>query len=83
MRNPGGYGIITDINGNITEHDTFTCHHCNRMRPLKVGEAPEWMCKHCEKFICNDCVGKGCKTWEDQLKIIEDRYHSRRMFEAL
>ncbi len=62
------------LNGLAEEYDLYTCGHCQfqmRIAPPKdprivVPIAPQ--CNGCGKFICNQCYGKGCKTWEKQME---------------
>lgn len=84
MRNPGGYAIITDPGCGVTEQDSFTCHHCNRIVFVKPKCSPSdlgGLCKTCMKFICPHCVNKGnCDPWEEQMKRAEASYHARRSY---
>lgn len=79
MRNPGGYGIITDrLDGKITEErDTFTCGHCQFVVEVKPFQDPAslgGLCKICMKLICPPCYGKDrCRPWEKALEKSESR----------
>lgn len=67
MRNPQGYGVITDpAFSQPIEHDTFTCGHCNRIvivPPKFNGEAmPGGFCRGCSGFMCENCTK--AREWE-------------------
>lgn len=77
MRNPLGYGILCTEDGQIQEHDTFTCFHCNSIvvvKPLMKPEDLGGMCKVCMKLTCPACTSVGsCTPWEKQMEQIEAR----------
>ena len=82
MRKPGGYFIAADPYGPAIEHDTFTCHHCNRVIFVNAFQDPTergGCCPRCVRLICKDCVnvamrGKTCDPWEEKMARMEARY---------
>jgi hypothetical protein len=59
MRNPGGYSISCDPVLGTTEHDMFTCGHCQRVTIVKPFCNPEDMggrCYGCRRLICKACA---------------------------
>lgn len=78
MRNATGYGVLSTEDGQIREHDTFTCHHCNTIimvKPRMDAADMGGMCKICMKLTCSACTAKGsCTPWEKQLEKIEARH---------
>ena len=83
MRRPGGQLIITDPNG-VTEHDTFTCFHCNKVvivpargDPANIGG----MCFQCMHLVCPGCVAAGgCTPFEKWLDAMERRSDALRSY---
>lgn len=75
-------GIKAPIKGR--EWDTFTCNHCQRVvRYRKRAEAYEMggHCMVCDKMICAECVGKGCKPFEEKIRAQETRAALRREYD--
>ena len=72
MRKPGGYLLATDREtGKVTESETFTCKHCNRVVFVNTRQHPEdagGLCYSCSGLICKHCVGKGCEPLERKLE---------------
>jgi hypothetical protein len=72
-----GYAVIIDpALGMPEEVDSLTCGHCNSvnwMKPFQSGEAMGGRCTCCDKFICLQCVGKGCTPLQKRLEIMERR----------
>ena len=59
LLNAGGYGVITDVEGGIEEHDTFTCPHCNCVQIVRPGSGPtRGYCPLCDAPTCGkkNCV---------------------------
>lgn len=82
-RKPQGYAVITHADGKVTEFDTMTCVHCNRLTHIKPGVRPEDMggfCYACNKPICAKCVGQPCDVIEKKLERAEASYHARRSY---
>lgn len=82
MLRTGGYATLTSDRG-VEERDTFTCHHCNRVKHVKPKERPEdigGLCKVCMKLICSHCVGKTCVPFMERLNRMEARYRARRSY---
>jgi hypothetical protein len=72
MRDAHGHGVYFGPWGEVIEHDTYMCNHCNRHTRLKPKEAPYATCKSCMEFICEECYGKlmkgaQCKPLEQWL----------------
>lgn len=81
MRKPGGYAILTDVEGPTKEWDTFTCFHCQKVvhvKPLAAAEDSGGRCLVCEKLICRVCLGKGCTPFEKRIEQAEARDRFRR-----
>jgi len=69
-----GYAVLSDPVLGVTERDTFTCAHCNRIVHVKPFVDPAsrgGLCKVCGALICKSCVGKGCDPHEEKLKEYE------------
>ena len=82
MRNPQGYGILTDPSlSQPVEHDTTTCSHCGYVTIVKPLCDPADLggyCKICDHLICRNCYDKvmkggGCTPWEKRMDIAEKR----------
>lgn len=78
MLNPGGYAVVTDIDGRKTECDTITCSHCCRVVFVPVGKLWEMTggCHQCGpgKFICLPCVDVGiCTPFERVMEAAESQ----------
>lgn len=76
MRRAQGYATITDPDSGLTERDTFSCGHCQRIKTVKPKQDPTDLggfCTMCDNLICEFCVGKGCNPWEKQMEGIEAR----------
>lgn len=95
MRGLTGYATLTEPVGSVKERDTFTCAHCNRVRHAepyargflvlcsngKYRQHEYVRCGNCDALICEQCVGKGCTPFEEQLKRMEARGALRRAVE--
>ena len=72
-----GYAVIFDPAASTPEEiDSLTCGHCNRvvwMKPFQDGAAMGGHCTCCDKYICLQCVGKGCTPLEKRLALQERR----------
>lgn len=82
MRNAGGYAVISDPEMGLSEADTFTCCHCNRVTVVKPKSSPDEfgsMCRLCMKMVCAKCAGQGCTPFEKRLEAIEAEDRKRRM----
>lgn len=83
MRNPKGYLVGTGPEGLVSEADTFTCSHCQKIVIVKPMCDPADMggrCGICDTLICPKCVGQGCAPWEEKMKRMESSYHARRSY---
>ena len=88
MRNPGGYGVIIDPDKGLTEFDTITCNHCQRIVHVGAGQDPSTIggfCLICMKHICEYCQGRmaqgfGCVPWEKKMEQIEARDRARKSY---
>jgi hypothetical protein len=83
MLKPQGYATIVSDRG-VTECDTFTCNHCQRIVHVKPKARPEDLgghCRQCDKLICSNCVSQGfCAPWEKQMQQMEEREAARRSY---
>jgi hypothetical protein len=96
MRNPGGYAFIVNptpgkivLDGGrvetakegVTEYDTFSCGHCNKVTHVRVKERAEdigGLCKQCMKLICPVCVDEWrCTPLEKKIEEQEQRDYLR------
>lgn len=89
MRNPHGYGVITDpVLPFAQEHDTFACKHCGKHVIVPPQANPENIagrCKGCGELLCLGCwaarsTGAPCVTWEQQMERIEARERALRSY---
>jgi hypothetical protein len=83
MRRPGGYGVITQANGSIIEHDTFTCSHCQRVTQVPPKANPDDFgdfCRTCMRMICVQCAGKECVPFTKKLEEALERAHALRSY---
>ena len=83
MSKPQGYAFM-ELDGHVTEWDTFTCNHCQRVIPyIKRSQLGELggHCSICDKQICDRCVGKGCTPFEEKIRAAETRDANRREYE--
>ena len=86
MLKPQGWICISDPQEGVTEIDTFTCFHCQRVIKVAPRQDPYslgGLCYSCNKLICDQCVGKGCAPFEKQIKEMEDKLYRRQQFEKL
>lgn len=72
-----GYSISQGPDGQVDEHDTFTCGHCQVIVEVARRARPEDMgglCKICMKLVCVRCNAQGtCTPWEKQMEKMEAR----------
>lgn len=83
MRNAGGTICITDPDLGVTEVDTFTCFHCNRVvrvMPKADMDRTGSMCRGCMKMVCARCAGNGCTPFEKKLEAWEARDRALRSY---
>jgi hypothetical protein len=77
MRVPGGYAIRTDPVLGISETDTRTCGHCQRVDAIKPFCDPAevgGLCYVCNRYICLRCHGLAtCDPIERKLERNEAR----------
>lgn len=79
MLKPDGYVRVTypdELNRKKDrEVDTYQCGHCGAHRHLLPGQHPEWSCKICMNFICEQCARllpqNGCRPQEELLLKME------------
>lgn len=85
MRNPGGYFVSVGPDGNVTEYDSFTCGHCQKVifvRPKCDPTELGGLCRQCMKMICPRCVEQGtCTPWEKQMEIAEAKDRALKSYE--
>ena len=98
MRSPGGYAVIIspvasrtnfdgfrceDVGEGITERDTYSCCHCNRIVHVKPkANMDEFgsMCRNCMKMVCPKCADGPCVPFEKRLEMIEARDRALRSY---
>ncbi len=99
MRNAGGYSIITApeptevsfgrgmrceaIPAGVTERDTFTCIHCNKVvtvKPFAPMDEFGSMCRNCMKMVCHECADGPCVPFEKKLEMYEARERALRSY---
>jgi uncharacterized protein YprB with RNaseH-like and TPR domain len=71
MHKAGGYGVITEADGKLIEHDTFTCAHCQRVTIVPAKAKPDDFgdfCRNCMRMICVRCAGKECYPFKKKLE---------------
>lgn len=76
-----GLGTLSGPCGELEEHPTFTCVHCQRVRRVKPYCDPAdlgGLCKICMGVVCEVCVGKGCDPFEKKLERMEAAGRARR-----
>lgn len=79
----GGYAIAQNIDGSVTEADSFTCAHCNKVTLVHAGEKASELggfCRLCDKHICANCVDGPCVPFEKKLQRIEEQARRQREF---
>jgi hypothetical protein len=85
LKKQGGYSIITDpAKSRPEEADTFTCFHCGTIvdcKPFQDGAAMAGLCSCCDKYICLNCVGKGCTPLERKLELQERRHQYEKLLQ--
>lgn len=70
------YGYISNPDGKDEEVDSLTCYHCGTvvwMKPFQDGAAMGGHCSCCDRYICLNCVGKGCTPLNKRLEQEERR----------
>lgn len=72
MLRPGGYTFETDLDGHVSEGESYTCKHCNKVVFVKPFERPEDIggrCTCCNGLMCLECTGKQrCDPLEAKLE---------------
>src|ERR1700756_2474877 len=100
MRNAGGYVTVVDPDGGqvrfdkftcevvpsgLTERDTFTCCHCNKVvivKPFANMDDFGSMCRNCMKMTCPVCADKECTPFMKKIEEMEKRDFIRRTYET-
>lgn len=81
MLRPGGYGQLIDPVNGVSEHDTFTCCHCNKVVMVKPKASMEefgGFCTLCFKPTCPRCEAVGtCTPFEKKLEEAEAKARFR------
>lgn len=98
MRNPQGYATIISpdaaivnfdglhceaIPAGLTERDSFTCIHCNRVVHVKPKASMDEfgsMCRNCMKMVCPTCANGPCVPFLKKLDEMEKREIVRRSY---
>ena len=79
-----GYSLLLDENGKPTEHDTFTCRHCQRLVKVAPFQKPEdvgGLCYCCYAPICPACTDRGgCDPIDEKIKRQQAAYEARRSY---
>lgn len=100
MRNAGGYAFIVnpdapskanfdklrveEIPSGVTEFDTFSCCHCNRVIHIKAGAPMDEfgsMCRSCMKMTCPACADGPCVPFMKKIEQMEQKEYIRRQYE--
>lgn len=80
MRKAGGWGFLTQPDGKVEEHETYTCKHCNRVTRVKPRERAEdigGLCKTCMGLLCPRCSAiPGCYPLEKRIEQQLERQRS-------
>ena len=83
MRKPGGFTFLLDGDGRLTEGESFTCRHCQRITWVKPHENPEdigGLCKVCMGLICAPCLDKPCLPFEEEFQRMQRRSDALRSY---
>lgn len=84
MRKPGGWGFITQPDGKVEEHETYTCKHCNRVTqvlPKQRAEDIGGLCKVCMGLTCPECTGEGrCTLLERRIEEQLERQYRQKQY---
>lgn len=99
MRNPGGYAVIVspettrvnfdrfrveEIPSGVSEYDSFTCVHCNKVVHVRArSNVDEFgsMCRNCMKMVCPACADGPCVPFMKKLEEAEKREYIRRLYD--
>ena len=83
----GGYAVITNDWGHVSESDTYNCCHCQQIVHLAVvpilGSGQDRaFCRLCFAPTCSlkDCV-QTCTPFEKQLEAMENRHRLHKAME--
>lgn len=68
------YGLEIRAYGSNLEVDGIQCWHCSSYEE-STGRDSIARCTCCDKFICHECIGKGCMPLEQRLDAWE-RYNA-------
>lgn len=83
MLRSGGYAIAQNIDGSVSEADSFTCAHCNSVTLVHAGQRAADLggfCRLCSKLICSRCAGGDCIPFEKKLQKLEERARQQREY---
>lgn len=84
MQKPGGVGFYLDHLGKVTEVETSTCAHCQKITDIpsrrRMTDVID-ICRACMRLICADCAGKPCTPIMRKIEAMEERYYRRRQME--
>ena len=85
MRKPGGWSFITDGDtGKVSENETFSCRHCNRVVQVPPRADPAdvgGLCRVCNGLVCPECVAAGkCDPLEAKLERWANSYDALRSY---
>jgi len=82
LHNPGGYGIMIDVEGGTEEHDTFTCPHCNSVQIVRPGSGTKrGYCRLCDSPTCGKEKCLECVPFIKKIERYERREELRRIME--
>lgn len=77
----GGYAVIHTDWGEIEEHDTFTCPHCNGVQIVRPGSGTQrGYCGLCDAPTCGKESCVECVPFKKKIEVMENRYRLRCSF---
>ena len=84
MARVGGCAITTGLWGEVEEHDTFTCPHCNGVCIIRPGSGTQrGYCFRCNLPTCGREHCMSCIPFERKMEEMEARYRLRRALDRV
>ena len=84
MARVGGYSVTTGVWGEVEEHDTFTCPHCNGVCFIRPGSGTQrGYCFRCNLPTCGKERCMSCIPFERKMEEMEARYRLRRALDRV